>query len=1289
MKKQIIFMLLMSVSLLVAMNKNVRISGEAQIIEFNNSDYRIIEAEDYFSIDADNGHVSEKSGAPNLPHFLFQVSTPQNHTPNIELNILESRIITLSKDIQPIPFVERRDGMSHYTYKIDPSQYQIKKSNLEVIPNQNFRRISFAEVIINPFLYNYEAKTLEVIIRAELVVLVPNTKGSQPTLDKFEQAFAKDLTNPQAIHTLKSRARTINYADFTIANHWYKIDISQNGIHALSYNNLKDILPVNDIDPRNIRIFSTGGKQLWADTLDNGYPFREIPLLIEGEADGSFDVNDRIIFYARNRNGYDFLSKLSSKMSINPYSDNSVYWLSYDAVLDSLPLRMEQENAPASYTVTRNNNPQNSRYEREYYKRNQTNLFWYSNFFTGSSTSTHNFDLEVSDLDLSDNNTNSILKTAMIEEMKSTAVSSTRHDLSLSLNGTLVSQNNNWYGSDYNIIKKQATTLTNGSNSVGLIINRTFEDNIYLDYIELQYLKKNVKKNGSQLGINFHDEDLNKSVRYAVEGDFSANTRVFSANNIYEVTALPYSIDANKLYFTGTVPEHLDNKSDNFISKFYVTNNDYLTATIARAEPQNIISQASNKESIIIYPEEFSSQAQRLKVIYESLYESPTACVSQADIFVQFNGGMDDPAAIRNFLRHLYNSDSRNALKYVTLLGSGSYDWKGYKSNSVAKNKLIIFQNGNNYPGDAITSDDYFVYLTQDRKPELAIGRYPVINSSQLDLMIDKFEAYSNKEFDIDWWRNTAISIADDFKNGSATNEIKHTTELNNAARNITPSMIQKRIYAFQYEPDEFGKKPTTRNDFIADLNEGALITFYSGHGSHDQLGTEAYFRQGIDTPQLTNDAKRTFFISASCDVSQFDSPDFDCLSADLLKYNLGGAIATFGSTRLCYMTPNNTMSGNLLYYTTNSRENIGTAIMLTKTREISSAINQSKYVLFGDPHLEIIPPLSRRNIVFDDNKTSFQARETVRFSGNMVNSNIQTAKILAFQSHTTTRLDTTDVLIPGSYIFNGETSVSNSNYSAAFVVPDDIIDGSLGKIIVYGYDNSSQEEVLDYYYPVEFAGHDYFVENTSAPEISIWLESYDFREGDIVSQNPLLLVDLSDENGINVSGGSGHRLLLMVDNDFNSFDITPFFNYDLDSYQSGKIEYQITDLAPGNHFLKILAFDNLNKPAVKTVSFTVSKASELSLSDVLPYPNPMSKRGGDFTFMISTDALIQIDLYTITGKKINTLKASVSKGFNSLSWDGRDKRGDKLANNTYFYIIKATAEGKTVTKREKFIILD
>ncbi len=1289
MKKLVILVLLLiNILVVVAMSNIVRYEGNVQIIEFENNEFTISQDGEFTIISAQNSHVNEISGEANLPYYLFQVSTPDDFTPTVKLNILESKSIKLTKDIQPIPKIEKYYDSYQYKYQINEEKYQTHKPQVQIIDNQNFRRISFAEIKFNPFKYNYTSKTLEAITKAELIISIPETKSSSLYLDDFEQKFLANLTNPNNIHLTNRPINNPYFTDFSIANHWYKIEINQDGVYSLTYSNLQSSLPVNDIDPRNIRIFTTGGEKLSELTADDGSPFREIPLLIEGEADGSFDSGDRIIFYARDRNDYDYLSKLGSKFSINPYSDAGIYWLSYDAVLDSLPLRMDFDDENHSTTITRSNNPQNSRYEREFYKRLQTNLYWYSNFLTGTATNTNTFNLTISDLDESDNNENSFVKAVLIEEYNGTAYSSKRHQASISLNSIPVSGNITWYGYTYKIIEEQTSSLVNGANSVGVTINRTNQDNLYLDYIQIQYMKKNKKYNGTQLAINFRDEDLGGYVRYSVEGSFSNNTRVFSTDNIYETKELNYNIKNDKLYFSGLVQASDNNQSDYFVPKFYVTNNDYLSATIYPVSPTDIISTSSHKESIIIYPEVFQTQALRLKEIYENTYNSSSSLVKLSDVFNQFSGGMDDPTAIRNFLSYMYSLNAGRRLKYVTLLGIGTYDWKGYKTISSEKNKMIIYQNGNSGIGDAVTSDDYFAYLTQTTKPELAVGRYPAKNTSELDMMIDEFEAYSAKDFAIDWWRNTGLFVADDFKNGSSTSETSHTTQLDKAVENAPKSLINKRIYAYQYEPDEFGKKPAARSDFIKALNKGALLTFYTGHGSYDQLGSEAYFRQGIDSAQLTNDDKRTFFISAACDVSQFDSPDFDCLSSDLLKYEAGGAIATWGATRISMRDANNLMVGTLLYFALDNREDIGTAILLTKSRGNGGNVNQSKYILFGDPHLKIIPPTPRMNIVFENENNSFQARETVIFSGNLNNNNIQTSQILAFQSDSYIPLSNTEILLPGSYIFNGESSVSNSEYSSAFVVPDDIVDGEFGKILVYAFDSLTKEEVLDYVYPVEFSGQNYNVVNESAPDISIWLESYDFRDGDVVSQNPLLLVDISDDNGINVSGGSGHQLLLMIDDDFNSFNLTPYFKFDIDSYQTGKIEFPISNLTPGNHTLKILAFDNLNKPAVKTTSFNVSESSELSISDILPYPNPMPKRGGDFTFMISNDALIKIDIYTLTGKKVNSLNANVTKGFNKISWNGRDKQGDKLANNTYFYIIKANAEGKTVTARGKFIIL-
>ncbi|MCK4694903.1 MAG: T9SS type A sorting domain-containing protein, partial [Candidatus Cloacimonetes bacterium] len=89
-------------------------------------------------------------------------------------------------------------------------------------------------------------------------------------------------------------------------------------------------------------------------------------------------------------------------------------------------------------------------------------------------------------------------------------------------------------------------------------------------------------------------------------------------------------------------------------------------------------------------------------------------------------------------------------------------------------------------------------------------------------------------------------------------------------------------------------------------------------------------------------------------------------------------------------------------------------------------------------------------------------------------------------------------------------------------------------------------------------------------------------------------------------------------------------------------------------------------------------------------YPNPM-KDDGYFTFVITEDADITITIYTITGRKIQTIKKpGCEAGYNQIYWNGRDGDNDRIANNTYFYKIKAKQlEDKVITEKiGKIIIL-
>ena len=77
-------------------------------------------------------------------------------------------------------------------------------------------------------------------------------------------------------------------------------------------------------------------------------------------------------------------------------------------------------------------------------------------------------------------------------------------------------------------------------------------------------------------------------------------------------------------------------------------------------------------------------------------------------------------------------------------------------------------------------------------------------------------------------------------------------------------------------------------------------------------------------------------------------------------------------------------------------------------------------------------------------------------------------------------------------------------------------------------------------------------------------------------------------------------------------------------------------------------------------------------LHNVFNFPNPLSEKT-KFTFELSSDAEVEIFIYTIGGRKIKHINRShFKKGFNSILWDGSNEFGRLLANGVYIYKIIA-----------------
>ena len=109
-----------------------------------------------------------------------------------------------------------------------------------------------------------------------------------------------------------------------------------------------------------------------------------------------------------------------------------------------------------------------------------------------------------------------------------------------------------------------------------------------------------------------------------------------------------------------------------------------------RIFPNDITSIRKQVDCLIIYPEEFSSQAAELAEIHQRNFGITDLVIDQQDIFNQFSGGTPDKFAIQNYIEDVFNNFDEPHLRYVVLLGSGTKDW----DSSTEKNKIITWGNG-------------------------------------------------------------------------------------------------------------------------------------------------------------------------------------------------------------------------------------------------------------------------------------------------------------------------------------------------------------------------------------------------------------------------------------------------------------------------------------------------------------------------------------------------------------------------------------------------------------------
>ena len=377
---------------------------------------------------------------------------------------------------------------------------------------------------------------------------------------------------------------------------------------------------------------------------------------------------------------------------------------------------------------------------------------------------------------------------------------------------------------------------------------------------------------------------------------------------------------------------------------------------------------------VIVADRSMAAEAKRLADFHAQKDGLTAVVVEPEQIYNEFSSGTQDPTAIRNFMKMLYDRAGTDPVakpKYLLLFGGASYVYK--EKSADRKNLVPSYQSESSLdPLTSYVTDDYFGYLDDNddinqNLPapllDLGIGRIPARTILQARQAIDKIIQYHGKA-SLGSWRNDITLVADDEDYNIHLNDAEYHASL---IVKESPVWNLKKIYldAFKQEGGTGGSRYPEVNAAISrKINEGTLIWNYSGHGSSSRLAQEAILDKAM-VGSWENASRLPLVITATCDFAPFDDPSQFSIGEDLFVGRSNGAIGLMTTTRLVFASSNRIINNHFFKYllkrdNTNKYPRLGTALMDSKNFTVVNSgdyINARKFTMLGDPAMKLAMP--------------------------------------------------------------------------------------------------------------------------------------------------------------------------------------------------------------------------------------------------------------------------------------------------------------------------------------------
>ncbi len=700
-------------------------------------------------------------------------------------------------------------------------------------------------------------RRLRVALRWDGVEAAAGPRPTRPTYANLWQATLFNDPTPvaQAPGAIPvPPARTV-----AAASSWptLKIFVDQTGIYRLTYDDLVQAgLDPATLDPRHLQLWHRGVQQA---------------ILVDGEADGRLDAGDALLFFGQgiDLNGPDGL-----------YTTENVYWLQVGT---------EPGTRMATRDGTPNVSPPLAQAFPDHRHVEVDTAYWQTmppdlgtdRWFWGTRLSPNSAGMPAAQDYVFDLALPAATPEVATLRVRLKGYTAGAHRTRLSLNGTFIDEQI-WQGqADFDhVVTIDHSLLQVGDNvlTVEALDSGAEPDQLLVNWLEVDYLA----------GYLVQDDELAFSL--PGPGSWQVVIPGFTqpAITVLDVSRPdgPVRIVGGEILASGEGYRlHLTDTASIMPRYWAATPARYRRPLRIQADrPSQWRSPTHGADYVVITHANFYTSALRLAE-HRQDQGLRAAVVDVADLYDEFNHGIFNPRAIRDFLAYVYRYWQPPAPTYVLLLGDAYQDYRdilGFGQVNYVPSQVIATRDF----GET-SSDNWFVTVHgDDPLPDLLIGRLPARTAQEAEAMVSKVIDYDRYPPEPAWNRQVLLVADDDDPLFNAISQ--------DLRQRLPPDYQAQLLDVADFPPGD----PTAA--ILAAINQGRLLVNYAGHGEYYRWGLwqGGTILELADLAALDNRTRLPFVTVANCLNGFFSGPN-PSLAEGLLGHGQGGALAVWAPTGL------------------------------------------------------------------------------------------------------------------------------------------------------------------------------------------------------------------------------------------------------------------------------------------------------------------------------------------------------------------------------------------------------